>query len=89
MFAKHGSIINMSSTTDNKARIEWIDCAKGFGILLVIMSHCVDSGLGSVLRGMIFSFHMPLFFALSSITYKCSVNYEEFKKSYEKQQCIC
>ena len=52
-----------------KKRIAWIDCAKGIAILLTVIGH-VFSGTGkeSIMRGMIFSFHMPLFFILSART---------------------
>lgn len=51
----------------NSKRIEWIDIAKGIGILLVILGHAVQ--FGSPLHNLIFSFHMPLFFILSGIVY--------------------
>lgn len=64
-------------------RVEWIDCAKGIAILLTIIGHSVSYGLyGSTLRGLIFSFHMPLFFILSCTTYRCSTNVLEFKKKF-------
>ena len=50
-----------------KTRIEWIDFAKGLTILLVVVGHTISNGL---IRGSIFSFHMPLFFFLSGITLK-------------------
>lgn len=50
-----------------RSRIEWIDCAKGITILLVIIAHTVPE-----LYGVIYSFHMPLFFALSCVTYQFS-----------------
>ena len=46
-------------------RIEWIDVAKGLGIILVIIGHCAM--LGGTLHNWIFSFHMPLFFILSGM----------------------
>lgn len=52
-----------------KTRIEWIDFAKGLTILLVAVGHTISNGL---IRGSIFSFHMPLFFILSLATYKLS-----------------
>lgn len=55
-----------------KKRIEWVDCAKGITILLVIIGHTVSS-----LYGIIYSFHMPLFFALSCFTYKFSKDNHE------------
>ncbi|WP_165971912.1 acyltransferase family protein [Paenibacillus piri] len=54
-----------SSTLDaaGNGRIDWIDIAKGIGIVLVVVGHTAleDSGLGRF----IYSFHMPLFFFLS------------------------
>ncbi|MDO4623708.1 MAG: acyltransferase family protein [Eubacteriales bacterium] len=44
-------------------RIDWIDTAKGIGIILVVFSHLTTDG--QFLRNFIFSFHMPLFFFLS------------------------
>jgi len=41
-------------------RLEWIDCAKGFGILLVLLGHC-----GLSIGGVIYLFHMPLFYVIS------------------------
>lgn len=49
----------------DRQRIDWIDFAKGITILLVIIGHNVSGPL----RGAIFSFHMPLFFILSCVTY--------------------
>ncbi len=48
-------------------RIEWIDIAKFYGILLVIIGHC---GPPIVPKIMLSSFHMPLFFFLSGCTVK-------------------
>lgn len=52
--------------TDN--RISWIDSAKGIGILLVVLGHTY--GIPTWLYGLIYSFHMPLFFLLSGMTYR-------------------
>jgi acyltransferase len=47
-----------------KERINWIDIARGIGIILVIYAH----GLGATpLRYFIYSFHLPLFFFLSGL----------------------
>lgn len=48
-------------------RLPLVDAAKGYGILLVFLGHLVyyDSPMFRV----IFSFHMPLFFALSGMTF--------------------
>ncbi|MFD2611106.1 acyltransferase family protein [Paenibacillus gansuensis] len=51
-------------------RIEWIDVAKGIGIILVVMGH--TSSITSDAARMIFSFHMPLFFFLSGFVFSAS-----------------
>jgi len=61
-------------------RIDWLDIAKGLTILLVIIGHSV----GELLRDVIYSFHMPLFFVLSCVTYNLSTNDEEYMKNSEK-----
>ncbi|CCX59757.1 putative uncharacterized protein [Blautia hydrogenotrophica CAG:147] len=48
-------------------RIEFIDVAKGITILLVIVGHTIPEGL---MRTLIYSFHMPLFFFLSGYFYR-------------------
>ena len=59
----------------NGDRIYWIDCAKGITILLVIIGHSIYNPM---VRGPIFSFHMPLFFILSGMTYKWSKDIIEY-----------
>ena len=60
-------------------RIAWIDFAKGVGILLVIIGHTATVGRpGSAIRGLLFSFHMPLFFILSTMTFRCSTDTADF-----------
>lgn len=49
-----------------KERIEWIDIAKGIGIILVIAGHCFYLGYSYPL----YAFHMPLFFFLSGLLFK-------------------
>lgn len=48
-----------------KQYVEWIDIAKGIGILLVIAGHTIYLGISSPL----YAFHMPLFFLLSGLVY--------------------
>lgn len=62
-------------------RIEWIDFAKGITIILVIIGHTIGN---TIVRGPIFSFHMPLFFLLSLVTYKVSDSLEDFFKKLKK-----
>ncbi|MCM1306874.1 MAG: acyltransferase family protein [Bacteroides sp.] len=63
-----------------KGRIDWIDIAKGITILTVIIGHTC----GGALRGIIFSFHMPIFFILSAITFKYSRDNASFKANFKK-----
>jgi fucose 4-O-acetylase-like acetyltransferase len=63
--------------TVNRARITWVDYAKGVGILLVVFGHTLrglhssriiaDSSSFHSVDSWIYSFHMPLFFLLSGL----------------------
>jgi acyltransferase len=65
----------------SKQRIEWIDVAKGIGILLVVLGH---SGFSLNIRWWIWSFHMPLFLLLSGLVF--SINkYPDFSFLFEKR----
>lgn len=76
-------MIQLQSTTAK--RVRWIDYAKGIAILATILGHTVEFGVnGSHVRGLIFSFHMPLFFILSMVTYRCSESMEEFRAKTKK-----
>lgn len=69
----------MSNVTNDhgQGRINWIDCAKGLGIILVVYGHVIrgliDSGILrssatiQFLDSWIYAFHMPLFFFLSGL----------------------
>lgn len=46
-------------------RIDYIDIAKGIGIILVVIGHCINGH--SIAGRYISSFHMPLFFFISVI----------------------
>ena len=63
-------------------RIDWIDCAKGFGILCVIIGH---TPISKDLHNFIYSFHMPLFFLLSGFFFlkKQHTWREEFKNKFK------
>lgn len=61
-------------------RIEWIDCAKGLSILLVVLGHSVYG----MYRGVIFSFHMPLFFIMSCLTYRLSADMRQLGAKAKK-----
>lgn len=55
-----------------KKRIDWLDMAKGYGMLAVIYAHLYNVGLRSVL----YIFHMPLFIFLSGYTYRVKDNWK-------------
>lgn len=55
-------------------RIQYIDIAKGLGIISIVVGHSVHG----FLCGVIYSFHMVLFFLLSSLTTKYSRTEKEF-----------
>jgi fucose 4-O-acetylase-like acetyltransferase len=66
-----------------RRRIKWIDAARGIGIILVVFGHvlrgAVDAGLMTrsntlwLLEYGIYTFHMPLFFALAGLNVKRSI----------------
>lgn len=62
-------------------RIEWIDTAKGIGILLVILGHLPGLGL---IESIIYSFHVPLFFFLSGYVFKNTDPFPAFLKKKAK-----
>lgn len=47
-----------------KKRVEYIDIAKGIGILLVVAGHVYEP---EIIRQLIYAFHMPLFLVISGI----------------------
>ena len=54
-----------SNILTTKQRVDFIDTAKGIGILLVILGHLI--ALHSHLEYSIYSFHMPFFFFVSGL----------------------
>ena len=74
-----------------RERVDWIDAAKGFTMLLVIIGHCVDGYLKAhifpsytkqlqFVFDFLYSFHMPLFFILSGFLYYYSYNNSNFER---------
>ncbi len=61
----------------NNARTDWVDYAKGIGIILVVYGHLLSSGYHAGLEipqhffelsdSMVYTFHMPLFFLLAGL----------------------
>ena len=62
-------------------RINWIDYAKGIGIILVILGHSI---FPETLKIWICSFHMPLFFMLSGFTFNIE-KYNDFKSFVKRK----
>lgn len=58
-----------------KQRVDWIDRAKGIGAILVIFGHLSYTPLWW--KTWLYSFHMPLFFFLSGLTY----NHSKYKST--------
>ncbi|MBB6124362.1 acyltransferase family protein [Sphingobium subterraneum] len=48
-------------------RLDWVDAAKGIGIITVVIAHVWTRG---PVRDFIYSFHMPLFFLLSGYMFR-------------------
>jgi len=61
-------------------RVEYIDIARGIGILLVVMGHNDFSLISPFAYQVIYSFHMPLFFFLSGYFLDASIPFFEFLK---------
>ena len=61
-------------------RIEYIDIAKGIGILLVVLGHNDFEVISVFAQRLIYSFHMPLFFFLSGYFLNTAIPFFEFIK---------
>ena len=62
-------------------RIKWLDIVKGIGIVLVVLGHCCTNNL-NIVTNYICSFHMPLFFLASGITFKRSSFDDQIRKRF-------
>lgn len=61
-------------------RIEYIDIAKGIGILLVVMGHNDFAAVSPFFYKVIYSFHMPLFFFLSGYFLNTTIGFGDYFK---------
>jgi polysaccharide biosynthesis protein PslL len=59
-------------------RIEYIDIARGIGILLVVLGHNDFGYISPFAYQVIYSFHMPLFFFLSGYFINTSIGFGDF-----------
>ena len=65
----------MNNAVAENTRKNWIDAAKGYGMILVILGHITEySPVGMI----IYSFHMPLFFFLSGYLFSVKRSFGEF-----------
>lgn len=72
----------------NSTRVLWVDIAKGFAILFVIIGHSWTGGrIGEYLQQLVYSFHMPIFFILSGVTLVPSDSWERLFKKGGKTFC--
>lgn len=77
---------SVDCVTNPGKRIDWIDRAKGIGIVLVVLGHTY--GIPHWLYCLIYGFHMPLFFLLSGLTFrydtddKCFAFVKKLAKKY-------
>jgi fucose 4-O-acetylase-like acetyltransferase len=61
-------------------RIEYLDIARGIGILLVVLGHNDFEVISLFIHQVIYSFHIPLFFFLSGYFINTSIPFFEFFK---------
>lgn len=52
----------------SRERIQWIDMLKGITMILVVIGH-MDFANDGIVKTYLYSFHMPLFFMISGMTY--------------------
>lgn len=64
-------------------RIEYLDIAKGIGILLVVLGHNDFGAISTFFYQVIYSFHVPLFFFLSGYFINTSISFfDYFRKRF-------
>jgi len=69
----------MEESIKNVKRLDYLDLAKGIGIILVVGAHLIGEGgmsfaTSRVAREIVYQFHMPLFFVISGFTIELSLN---------------
>ena len=60
--------MEVKKEVDSKGRTGYLDAARGFALLLVMIGHCITKG--TFLHKFIFTFHVPMFFVISGYLYK-------------------
>ena len=70
-------------------RLDYLDIAKGIGILLVIIGHCQighsQIGMLGNIHSYLYSFHMPLFFFISGMFFSNRATFVSLAKKRFKQ----
>lgn len=66
-------------------RLTWVDTAKGWGILAIVVSHVFT---GHPVSRWLYSFHVPLFFFLSGYLFKVDRSWGEFWRGKVKKLLI-
>lgn len=86
---------NSSIATASARRVQWIDLAKAFGIILVCYGHLRNGDGQSVWLpaldtsiNFVYLFHMPLFFLLSGLTINTRRNFKDFVLAKAKSLLI-
>lgn len=59
-------------------RVQYVDIAKGIGIILVVMGHNDFALISPLAHKLIYSFHMPMFFFMSGMFFKPDVPFLTF-----------
>lgn len=60
-----------------KERLHWLDYSKAIGMYLVVLGHVFKDNT-QLLKDIIYSFHMPLFFFLSGFLHKLRIGRGNF-----------
>lgn len=70
--------MNRSNGFDSNGRLEWLDVLKCIVMYLVVVGHAAPRGTNDTLGYYIYSFHMPLFFAISGMAFYLQCRKREF-----------
>lgn len=73
---------NTANSLPVKSRLNWLDYAKGFGILFVLIAHALPAD--NDLNIWMYTFHLPLFFIISGVLLSNKTIEMPFKKVLKK-----
>ncbi|MFT8400116.1 MAG: acyltransferase family protein [Lentilactobacillus diolivorans] len=68
--------------TLNRPRIEWIDIAKAYGIIAIVLGHVLP---GSSVAHFLYWWHIPLFFIIAGIFLEPLTNVDDWHRFYERR----